>query len=244
MARGGALATLALVICRAGVVAAAPQTNVVPIKHPTLLAARNPPQATPAVKLAEVTAATTSEMMIILLFLKGTALLIDRAVEPWLRSLLTTVAWIVVVQGSSRLQGVMQKPTVVLSPDWYAKLTKPAWQPPPWAFPAAWIPLKLAQTIGAAVLWTSIGHRVFDAPAVWLYVAHITLGDVWNAQFFLKQRILTGLLIISAFWLLAVGATVAFWRESALAGALLTPTVAWVAVAASLNLDTWFLNRD
>jgi benzodiazapine receptor len=145
-----------------------------------------------------------------------------------LRSLLTTVAWIVVVQGSSRLQGVMQKPTVrarasypalrepltrracirqvVLSPDWYAKLTKPAWQPPPWAFPAAWIPLKLAQTIGAAVLWTSIGHRVFDAPAVWLYVAHITLGDVWNAQFFLKQRILTGLLIISAFWLLAVGA--------------------------------------
>jgi tryptophan-rich sensory protein len=31
---------------------------------------------------------------------------------------------------------------------------------------------------------------------------------------------------------------------SPLAGALLAPTVAWVAVASSLNLDIWYLNRN
>jgi len=47
-------------------------------------------------------------------------------------------------------------------------------------------------------------------PAVVLYVLHISLGDTWNNQFFLKQHMLTGLLTIGAFWVSAVGATALF----------------------------------
>jgi tryptophan-rich sensory protein len=69
-------------------------------------------------------------------------------------------------------------------------------------------------------------------------------GDTWNSQFFLKQRPLTGLLTIGAFWATSVGSTALFAMTSPLAGALLAPTVAWVAVASSLNLDIWYLNRN
>jgi len=69
-------------------------------------------------------------------------------------------------------------------------------------------------------------------------------GDTWNKQFFLKQRQLTGLLTIGTFWLTAVGSTALFAMASPLAGALFAPTVVWVAVASSLNLDIWYLNRN
>lgn len=202
-----------------------------------LLIARAPTttEPTPAVKLLDVVSSTARESMTLLLFLRGAALVIDRS-SPKLRGALTILAWIIVVQGSSRLQGVMQKPTETLSPEWYNKLRKPSWQPPPWAFPLAWIPLKLAQTAAATILWQGSGLEVFSSPAVIMYVIHIALGDVWNAQFFLKQRLLTGLLVIGTFWAVLVGATVAFFQRDPLAGALLAPTVAWVSVAASLNV--------
>jgi len=249
-----------LVAAASSVAVAAVDTQVAarrPIKHtpnlpsvspqqPSLIAATavRVQEPSPAAKLLDVARSTLGESLILLVFLKAAALLIYRVDDSRLQLILTQLAWVVVVQASSRLQGLVQTPTKTLSPEWYGKLVQPSWNPPPWAFPLAWIPLKLAQTIGSAVLWQAIDLRVFDSPAVVLFVVHVALGHVWNVQFFLKQRILTGLLVIWTFWFVLLGATVAIWRESALAGALVAPTVAWVAVAASLNLDTWYLNRS
>ena len=157
--------------------------------------------------------------------------------------LIARAAWIVVIQASQRLQGYMQPDDTVLSPKWYEGLRKPSWTPPPWAFPLAWIPLKLLQTIAAAMIWETEEARVFSSPAVLLFVVHLALGDVWNIQFFAKQRLLTGLLTIVAFWLMLGSATVAFCVANPVAGALLVPSVVWVAVATSLNLDVWYLNK-
>jgi len=71
--------------------------------------------------------------------------------------------------------------------------------------------ISLPQTVSAAVLWRARGHKVFD-PAVVTYLVHIALGDTWNNQFFIKQRMLSGLLTIGAFWASAVGATALFAR--------------------------------
>ena len=218
-----------------------PAQCVVP--RPSLSAASLPQkQPTPAVKLLDVVKSTTAETAILLGLLRAAAAYISTT-NGRHRLILTQITWLVVIQASSRLQGVMQEPNAVLSPDWYAKLEKPSWNPPQWAFPAAWIPLKLLQTIAAGIIWRSLDLQVAH-PAVVLFLLHITLGDVWNSQFFLKQRPLTGLYVISTFWLVLVSATIAFFRQDQMAGLLLSPTVAWVAVAASLNLDIWWLNRE
>jgi len=181
--------------------------------------------------------------LILLSCLRLAASFISPLEEGRSKDLLTQLVWLAVIQASSRLQGVMQKPTTVLSPEWYSKLKQPSWNPPAWAFPVAWIPLKILQTVAAGTLWRAVGRKVFYSPAVVLFVVHLALGDVWNVQFFLKQRLLTGLFVIGTFWSVLVGATAAFLQQSTLAGALLAPSVAWVTVAASLNLDVWFLNR-
>ena len=76
-----------------------------------------------------------------------------------------------------------------------------------------------------------------------MFLLHLSLGDIWNVQFFLKQRKLTGLLVIYTFWAALTASAVLIGRTSLLAGALVAPGVAWVAVAAALNLDIWYLNR-
>jgi len=75
-----------------------------------------------------------------------------------------------------------------------------------------------------------------------LFIVHIALGDIWNRQFFLKQRLLTGLLVIYAFWAVVICTTVLFSLSSTLSASLLLPTVVWVGIAAALNLDVWWLN--
>ena len=77
-----------------------------------------------------------------------------------------------------------------------------------------------------------------------LFVTHIALGDVWNAQFFLKQRPLTGVFVISIFWGVLVAATLNLYNVNPLSAYLVAPTIAWVFVAANLNLDVWYLNKE
>jgi len=113
-----------------------------------LLAARNSPpksETTPAAKLLDVTASTSVEVLFLLGVLKAFQAAIVRASSPAQAFILGQLAWLLVVQGSSRLQGVVQKRDLSLNEGWYATLAKPAWTPPNWAFPLAWIPLKIAQ---------------------------------------------------------------------------------------------------
>ena len=76
-----------------------------------------------------------------------------------------------------------------------------------------------------------------------LFVFHLALGDVWNRQFFIKRRLLTGLLVIYAFQIILISATAVFSHTSTLSAALLLPSVLWVGVASALNLDVWWLNE-
>uniref|UniRef100_A0A7S0IPT2 Uncharacterized protein n=1 Tax=Calcidiscus leptoporus TaxID=127549 RepID=A0A7S0IPT2_9EUKA len=214
-------------------------------QHPYhLLAAKPAPEPTPAAKLLDVGAAAATETLVLLCFLRTAAALVASVSDARAKFVFGQLAWFLVVQGSSRLQGIVQKPDETLSPEWYGKVVKPSWNPPAWLFPVMWIPLKLAQTVGAGIAWRALDHKVFRSPAIIAFVMHLTLGDVWNSQFFVKQRILTGLLVIYSFWGVLVAATALLTNVSPVAGALVAPTVAWVFVAAALNLDIWYLNRS
>jgi hypothetical protein len=147
--------------------------------QPALLVAarqQSKEEPTPAVKLLDVVGSTGVEVGIILGLLKVAQQAVRRAPSEGKAFWIGQLAWFFIVQGSSRLQGVVQKSVTTLNEDWYSSLTKPKWNPPNWAFPVAWIPLKLAQTYAAGTLWHRCGNSVFN-PAVVSYVVHIALGE-------------------------------------------------------------------
>eukprot|EP00327_Prymnesium_parvum_P045827 CAMPEP_0205867450 /NCGR_PEP_ID=MMETSP1083-20121108/8965_1 /ASSEMBLY_ACC=CAM_ASM_000430 /TAXON_ID=97485 /ORGANISM="Prymnesium parvum, Strain Texoma1" /LENGTH=278 /DNA_ID=CAMNT_0053229533 /DNA_START=35 /DNA_END=871 /DNA_ORIENTATION=+ len=164
--------------------------------HP-LIAAANPAaryvgEPTPAAKLLEVSASAIGETIVLLCFIRLCAVAVGACHSPRSRAVVTAISWFLVIQGSQRLQGVMQSSKEVLNPGWYDSLKKPIWQPAPWVFPLVWIPLKMMQTVAASRLWAKLDYKSFSEPSIVLFIVHIALGDIWNRQFFLKQRLLTG----------------------------------------------------
>ncbi len=122
----------------------------------------------------------------------------------------------------------------------FESLTKPDWIPPDWAFPAAWFTLWTLQAIALVVL---LGR---DRPgvnlSVGLLVGQFLVAIAWQAVVFGPGR-----LPLAAWWLvglliLVMAATVAAWRVSALAGALIAPTIVWVSVATALGFSLLRLN--
>lgn len=124
---------------------------------------------------------------------------------------------------------------------WYAALERPDFQPPGWAFGAAWTTLYTMMGIALAA--------ILDAPrsslrtgALALFTAQLALNFAWSPVFFGGGMIDAGLAIIFAMDVLVTLAILAFWRIRPLAGALLLPYLAWLCVATALNYETGRLN--
>mmetsp|Transcript_4627 Transcript_4627/g.11273 ORF Transcript_4627/g.11273 Transcript_4627/m.11273 type:complete len:173 (-) Transcript_4627:826-1344(-) len=138
--------------------------------HP-LIAAANPAaryvgEPTPAAKLLEVSASAIGETIVLLCFIRLCAVAVGACHSPRSRAVVTAISWFLVIQGSQRLQGVMQSSKEVLNPGWYDSLKKPIWQPAPWVFPLVWIPLKMMQTVAASRLWAKLDYKSFSEPSV------------------------------------------------------------------------------
>lgn len=124
--------------------------------------------------------------------------------------------------------------------EWYKNLAKPAWTPPDWLFPIAWLCLYVMMSLAAA--------RVANLPgtgqAIGFWTVQITINTLWSGVFFGLRRMATGGVIISALWL-AIGATmITFWQHDAISGLLLAPYLIWVTLALALNWSVWALNRN
>lgn len=120
--------------------------------------------------------------------------------------------------------------------EWYRELTFPPFQPPAWAFTPAWI------TIFA--LLTFATHRVATAyprqpaavrSALVLYALQCVLNIGWSLLFFAWARPDWALWEILALDVVLVAMTVAYWRVSARAGAMLVPYVLWLGLATAIN---------
>jgi tryptophan-rich sensory protein len=78
--------------------------------------------------------------------------------------------------------------------------------------------------------------------ALTLYVVQLVLNALWSYLFFGLHRPAIAFLDIVALWLAIAAVMVVFWREERVAGALLAPYLAWVTIAACLNLELWRMN--
>jgi tryptophan-rich sensory protein len=122
--------------------------------------------------------------------------------------------------------------------DWYESLDKPAWQPPPVAFPLVWTPLyaDIAATTAAALTALEEQGRSAEAAALRRALGlNLALNTGWSLLFFRAHRTR-----LSALWsgiLAAQSADLArrCGRADRSLAATLAPYPAWCTFATALN---------
>ena len=125
--------------------------------------------------------------------------------------------------------------------DWYLTLRKPGWTPRPWVFPVVWTPLYVAIAVSGWLAWREVGLVV---PAFLAYGVQLLLNAGWSGLFFGLRRPDLAFADVVLLWLSIAATIAAFAPISAAAAWLLAPYLAWVTVAAALNLSVWRLNAD
>ncbi len=122
--------------------------------------------------------------------------------------------------------------------DWYASLHKPRWTPPDWLFPLAWGVLYAAIAWAGVLVWKAEGFGT--ALAFW--GAQWVFNTAWSWLFFGRRRMDLAFVDVVLLWLSVAGFLVTAWSVSPLASVLFLPYLAWVTIAASLNLAVWRRN--
>ena len=117
---------------------------------------------------------------------------------------------------------------------WFDGLVKPFFMPPGWVFGAAW-----------TILYTLLGFAlalILAEPrseprrnALAAFFAQLALNYSWSPVFFAAHDIQLALIVIFVMLLFAVVAARQFFRIRPLAGALMTPYLAWLCFAAALT---------
>ena len=143
------------------------------------------------------------------------------------------IGFLVLVVGGGLAIGFLTAPG-----EWYAQLTKPAFNPPSWIFAPVWTVLYILIAITG---WRTSAHD-FGGRRMRLWWTQLTLNFLWSPVFFAAHQIGLALLVI----LLLLSAILAFiiisWREDRLAAWLFAPYAAWVLFASVLNGAIWLLN--
>ena len=153
--------------------------------------------------------------------------------KPWLALAISVLAVLL----ASGLGGLAAN-----SAEGYAQLRQPGFAPPSWVFGPTWTLLYALMAIAAWLVWRT-GPSPETRRALVLYGVQLVLNAAWKPLFFgLGWR---GIAFVELAVLLVVliVTVVAFWRRSAVAGALLLPYVAWSTFALCLNFAVWQLNN-
>ena len=122
---------------------------------------------------------------------------------------------------------------------WYARLAKPAWTPPNWAFPVVWSVLFLMMAISGWLAWRAAG---FSLPVFAPFVLQMLLNAAWSWLFFGRRRMDLAFADLVALWLAIAATILSFAAVSAAAAWLLVPYLVWVTIAGCLNWSVWRRN--
>ena len=121
---------------------------------------------------------------------------------------------------------------------WYERLLRPTWTPPNRAFPLVWTALYL--------LMACVATRVAGLPGsgflLALWALQIALNTLWTPVFFGAHRIGLGMVVMVALWAAVAVFIWQAWPLDWLASLLMLPYLAWLTVAAALNLWIWRRN--
>jgi Tryptophan-rich sensory protein (mitochondrial benzodiazepine receptor homolog) len=125
---------------------------------------------------------------------------------------------------------------------WYRSLDKPAWQPPPAAFPIVWTSLYALIAVAAARTLNRLPPA--ERRRFWrTYALNLGLNAGWTGVFFGARRPGLALAEIAALNSSNIALLRRAWRTDRLAGAALLPYVAWTGFATALNGSIAARNR-
>jgi len=124
---------------------------------------------------------------------------------------------------------------------WYRNLNKPSWNPPDWAFPVVWttIYILIIASVGRAWNLADADSRLM---VVVLTGINLVFNMLWSVLFFAMKKPLWAMVEVSGLWLSIAAMMVGFYSIDTLSALLLIPYIAWVSVAALLNLSIIRLN--
>jgi tryptophan-rich sensory protein len=118
--------------------------------------------------------------------------------------------------------------------EWYRSLDKPAWQPPPAAFPVVWT--SLYALIAFATARALDRMTPTERARFWrAYALNLGLNAGWTLVFFGARRPRLALVEIAALNASNLALLRRAWRSDRLAGTALLPYVVWTGFATVLN---------
>ena len=126
--------------------------------------------------------------------------------------------------------------------DWYERLDKPSWQPPPQAFGAVWTPLYVLIALGGARVLTrtsGAGRRTFARA----YAANLALNGAWTPLFFGAKAPRAALADVVLLNVSNADLLRRAWRVDRAATACLVPYALWTGFATALNTAIVRRNR-
>lgn len=162
--------------------------------------------------------------------------MVDR--RPWWKLALVTVPAIVLAGSAS---GWLSNSGYGNA--WFAGLVKPIFMPPGWLFGVAWTALYTLMGIALALVLAA-PHSDRKRKALILFFAQLGLNFAWSPVFFAVHDIRLASIVIFVMLALAAAAAGQFFRIRPLAGALMTPYLAWLCFAAALTSTIDGLNPD
>ena len=117
---------------------------------------------------------------------------------------------------------------------WYAGLSQPAWQPPPWVFGLIWPYNFIAiAVVGSVISWTAAPARVVAFLS--LLAITVTSAIAWAYLFYVPHELTWAAIALTTAAVLTAPVTVIAFAERWWLGAALVPYQVWVALAASLS---------
>ncbi|WP_310474312.1 TspO/MBR family protein [Sandarakinorhabdus sp.] len=126
--------------------------------------------------------------------------------------------------------------------DWYARLRKPAWQPPGWAFGPAWtIILGLAAWSGV-IAWEAASGPDEQRAILIMFGVNGVFHLLWSPLFFKAQRPDWALAEVPFLWGSILALVIGLGTIAPMAGWLNLPYLAWVSFATFLNWTIVRLN--
>jgi len=127
--------------------------------------------------------------------------------------------------------------------DWYAKLRKPSWQPPGWAFGPAWTLILGSAAYAGILAWGTAPDAATRRDIIIVFAVNGLCHFLWSPLFFRFRRPDWALIEVPFLWGSIAAMIVVIWPLSTLGGALLVPYLLWVSFAAFLNLTIVRLNQ-
>lgn len=151
--------------------------------------------------------------------------------RPWL----ALGGWLVLCFGAAAFGGLFGPG------EWYARLSKPSWNPPNWIFGPVWTVLYIMMAVAAWRIWR-FGGDESRRKALVLFLIQLCLNAAWSPLFFgLKQPALAfGDIVL--LWFAICATTSVFFKMDRVAGWLMVAYLAWVSFAAVLNAALWRMN--